>query len=133
MSASFGMRGTPDLGANASGSRETHYTQTGMSDMNGGYAYPPGSEMCVFVDGINSQVAKVCRSPDGHGSVADWAKRLAANQVKNASGGMAGNGLGNGQNPATNLKTLLIQFLQLFEKLMGQGGASGRPSPGTTS
>jgi hypothetical protein len=52
------------------------FAGSGIPNFNGGFAYPPGSEMAQFLDHLNGTVASATRGPDG-GSVLNWATGLA--------------------------------------------------------
>ena len=52
------------------------FASTGIPGLNGGYAYPPGSEMASFLDNLNGTVASASHAPDGSSIIA-WANGLA--------------------------------------------------------
>ena len=99
----------------------TSYTQTGIQSANGsGYAYPPGSDMCQFMDNINNTTAQACLSPDGTESVMTWANNLA----QQAAATSASAGTSTGATPSgSSMTQMLSTLMTMLESMMG--GSTG--------
>lgn len=52
-----GMGGQMMPGMSMGYSQRTQYTMTGITGLNGGFAYEPGSGMCQFMDNLNNTMA----------------------------------------------------------------------------
>lgn len=113
----------------------SQFSKTGVSGLNGGPSYPPGSDMTRFMDGLNNQIASVTSGPNG-GGVVDWAKSLAAGAKKPLSAPQSESGkpqtpstkstgsAGSGAPSGGQLLAMMLEDLkeQAMLKLKGQGG-----------
>lgn len=99
------------------------FASTGIPGLTGGYAYPPGSEMSNFLDGLNGTVAAATRGPDGS-SVIAWAQALAQQaalrqqQAAQAAAQRAQEAAAAQAQAATSGGTDLIQMLQTLLSML---------------
>jgi hypothetical protein len=128
MSMMSPMGGITGMGGSTMG-YQANYTLNGVPGIGGGYAYPPGSDMCKFMDGINQTVNNACASPTGQGSVMDWANGLAMQAQMGGMGGTSGmsgmsgmGGMGGGLGGSLGqLQSMLMYMMSMFQQLMGGG------------
>lgn len=101
-----------------SGTPFTNYTQTGIPGVSGGYAYPPGSPMSQFMDGVNNTAIQATRGPSGE-NVVSWATNLAqqAQARKQATGTSLVSGTG-GSAAAGSSGGALMQVLQTLMTML---------------
>lgn len=143
--------GTTGLGTSGLGGGMglTDYTQTGVPAAGGGYAYPPGSEMCQFMDSINNTTAQACMSPDGSEDVMTWANQLqqeaqmqgfysdgtGTTGTTGLSSGLGG--LTGGSTGTSSLPQMMEMLMSMFSSLMGGSGMGtsslGASQYGTTT
>lgn len=101
------------------------FTQTGVPGLGGGYAFPPGSQMCIFMDGLNQTVRAANVSPTGQGDVISWAQGLAAKSKARAAmasgGGMFGamGGTGAGGMDLMSMMNMLKSYIPTLQSMMG--------------
>jgi hypothetical protein len=103
----------------------------GVPGLNGGYAYPPGSEMASFMDSINSTVAAATVAPDGSSDILTWANGLAqqaalrqqqqAQQAQALAAQSAAAGGDSGNNMMQMLQSLLSMLISQLSSQNGTG------------
>ncbi len=106
----------------------SNYAGTGIQlPGGGGYAYPPGSDMARFMDGINNQAVGATQGPNG-GSVVDWAQSLSAQQqggqMQSPQGGTGGSSGGGSSESLGQLLGFMISMLGEALKKKKSGGES---------
>lgn len=122
------------LGTSALGSTNqalfSNFTQTGIVNAAGnGYAYPPGSDMAQFMDGINNTVAQACLAPNGQ-DVTTWANELAQQAQQEQAAQQQQLASMGGSTGSTSSSNPLAQMMQLYEMLMSMMGGGGSASSG---
>ena len=105
--------------------KPSNFTTTGIPSLSGsGYAYPPGSEMNRFLDGLNQTTAAASTGPNGQ-SVIAWAQGLADQAAQRKASGVKSAGTGStfttatGGVPASNNLTQVVSMAQnLLQQLV---------------
>lgn len=81
--------------------RFSNYSTFGVPGLTGGYAYPPGSEMAKFMDGINNTVA-------------------AASSMGSLLGGAMGNAGAAGVGGTPDMSQLMQMLMSMMSSLKAQ-------------
>lgn len=113
----------------------SNFNQTGIPGLTpGSTAYPPGSSMAQFLDGLNGEMATATSGANGQGSVIQWAQGLQQQQElrkqqQAASGGGAASmfGAGGAGGAGGGIQQLMQMFMMIFQQ-MGGGGGGGAPT-----
>lgn len=100
----------------------SNFSQTGMPDITGrGYSYLPGSDMALFVDGLNNTMLQAAKIADVSGmglspQSTPMGGGLPATLSANSMGGLGTGGIASGMGNSTGMITFILG--QLFLSLL---------------
>jgi hypothetical protein len=98
----------------------TSYNATGIPGLTGGYAYPPGSSMTQFMDGITGMANQATFSGANGQDTVSWAMGLAQQAQANKQAQMNSGGSGSANGGNASISQIMQALMSIMSSLIEQ-------------